>query len=499
MHHVAHCLAVIRPFLAVAPVVFGDLVTLERDLFALLKTFQLGLLIDGQPEFDHHNACVRELLFEVIDFGVSALPVGLAAKALDPLDQHPAVPRAVKNSEFAARRYLPPETPQIRLSTFILSRCSNRYDSVLTRVERRCNTTYRAALACRVVAFEHGHQCMAFHAFVAHVAGQARLLGDELLLVVVLAQVQAQVEAVQQSQLIVMDRQRANGERSGLGLDLVQRGLHAFQQQTADRQAAVVGVYAFDHMPGRIFAAGATQHPLTEAHELVVSLGLLPVQRADAPAVQRIILEGFEAQLHLLLGQVEPEFEDQRAFVTEHLFQALGTADGLIEHRVLETPVDPALQHLAIPVTKEDSHAPLGRQLSPVTPGGWMGQLFVGLLIEGAYLDQARVHPFAEQFDGLTLACALYAVDQHDDLPTGLLVQVYLRFQQGFAQLGQSSFVGLVVNGMTDFSGFKHAQLLIGDGSENARWTTLSEHSDHRLQASVNPRSSDRTFILAHG
>ncbi|KPW53612.1 hypothetical protein ALO80_101454 [Pseudomonas caricapapayae] len=52
---------------------------------------------------------------------------------------------------------------------------------------------------------------------------------------------------------------------------------------------------------------------------------------------------------------------------------------------------------------------------------------------------------------------------------------------------------------MTDFSGFKHAQLLIGDGSENARWTTFSEHSDHRLRASVNPRASDRTFILADG
>ncbi len=97
-----------------------------------------------------------------------------------------------------------------------------------------------------------------------------------------------------------------------------------------------------------------------------------------------------------------------------------------------------------------------------------MSEFFVGLLIEGAHLDQARVHPLAEQFDGLALASTFYAVDQHDDLATSLLVQVYLRFEQRFAQLRQRCLVSLIVNGMTDFSGFKHAQLLIDVGSENA-------------------------------
>ncbi|RMR95566.1 hypothetical protein ALP75_203867 [Pseudomonas syringae pv. actinidiae] len=104
-----------------------------------------------------------------------------------------------------------------------------------------------------------------------------------------------------------------------------------------------------------------------------------------------------------------------------------------------------------------------------------MGQFFVGLLIEGAYFYQARVHPFAEQFDRLALARAFYAVDQHDDLPAGLLVQVYLRLKQRFAQLRQSGLVGVIVNGMTDFSGFKHAQLLMNDGS-----VTPDRECDHR-------------------
>ncbi|RML50607.1 hypothetical protein APX70_02410, partial [Pseudomonas syringae pv. maculicola] len=54
--------------------------------------------------------------------------------------------------------------------------------------------------------------------------------------------------------------------------------------------------------------------------------------------------------------------------------------------------------------------------------------------------------------------------------------------------------VGVIVNGMTDFSGFKHAQLLMSDGS-----MTPDEECDHRLPASVNPRSLDSTFICADG
>ncbi|RMN28854.1 hypothetical protein ALQ62_05520 [Pseudomonas coronafaciens pv. zizaniae] len=480
MHHVTHCLAVIRPFLAVAPVVFGDLVALERDLFTLLKALQLGLLIDGQPELDDHHTRFRELFFKIVDFGVSALPVRVAAKTLDPLDQHAAIPRAVEDGEFAARRYLAPEPPQIRLRSLVLSRRSDRHDGVLTRVQCSGNPSDSAAFTCCVIAFEHGQQCMALHAFVAHVAGQPRLLGDQLFLIVVLAQLQAQVEAVEQRAFITVDRQRPYRERAGLGFDLVERSLHALQQQASHRQAAVIGVHAFDHVPRRVLAAGAAQHSLAEAHELAVGPGLLPVQRADAPAVQRVILEGLEAQLHLFFGQVKPELEDQRAFVTEHLFKAFGTADGLIEYRILVAAMHTILKHLAVPVAKENAHAPLGRQLSPVPPGRRVRQFFVGLLVEGAHLYQARVHPFVEQFDGLALASAFYAIDQHNDLPPGLLVKVYLRFQQRLAQLGQGRLVGFIVNGMTDFSRFKHAQLLMGGGSMNAPMVIVTTDHGHR-------------------
>ncbi|MCY1175260.1 hypothetical protein D9M73_154910 [compost metagenome] len=149
--------------------------------------------------------------------------------------------------------------------------------------------------------------------------------------------------------------------------------------------------------------------------------------------MQRVVLERFQPRLHLFLGQVEPELDDQRAFIAQHLLQAFGTGDGLVEHGILEHPVHPPLQHLAVPVAKEHTHPPLGWQGPPIAPGGWAGQLFVGLLVEGEHIDHARVHPLVEQFYRLTLAGAFNAVDQHDHRKPRLLLEFVLGFEQGLA------------------------------------------------------------------
>ncbi|MND79280.1 hypothetical protein D3C80_710130 [compost metagenome] len=218
-------------------------------------------------------------------------------------------------------------------------------------------------------------------------------------------------------------------------------------------------VEALDHMPWRIVAAGTAQHPLAEAHEAVIGLRLLPVQRADPPTVQGVVLQRLEARLHLFLGQVKPELDDQRAFIAQHLFQALGTIDRLVQHRVVEHPVDTALQHLAVPVAKHHAHAPLGRQLPPKAPGRRPGHFLIGLLVEGAHLDQARVHPFVEQLDRLALAGAFDAIDQHDDRKTRLLLELELGLEQGLAQCGYGGFVGVFIYHVADFGGFEHAWL----------------------------------------
>ncbi|MNE54421.1 hypothetical protein D3C80_1491970 [compost metagenome] len=156
---------------------------------------------------------------------------------------------------------------------------------------------------------------------------------------------------------------------------------------------------------------------------------------------------------------MKPELEDQRTFIAEHLFQALGAIDRLVQPRILELAMDPPLQHLAVPVAEENPHAPLGREHPPVPPGRWPRQLFIGLLIERADLDQARVHPLVEHLDRLTLAGTFDAIDQNDHRKAALLLQFELRFEQRFAQGRDFGVVGFFVDGVIDFGGFKHGRL----------------------------------------
>ncbi|MNY26449.1 hypothetical protein D3C86_1602990 [compost metagenome] len=116
----------------------------------------------------------------------------------------------------------------------------------------------------------------------------------------------------------------------------------------------------------------------------------------------------------------------------------------------------PPLQHLAVPVAEENPHAPLGWQLPPIAPGRRAGQLLVGLLIEGADLDQTRIHPLVEQLDRLTLAGPLDPAEQDDHRKTRLLAQLVLRLQQCFAQRRYGGVERGLVDGMTNLGGLEH-------------------------------------------
>ena len=399
---------------------------------------------------------LHQAFLEVVDFPVGAQPVGLRAVALDALHQHAAVPGAVEDGELPTGGNVPPEAPQVGVGQLLLGRRGDGDDAVLARIQRLGDPADGAALACRVVAFEYRHQRMLAHALVVHERRQARLLVGQLGLVGVLLQRLAQVQAFQQTA-----GAQAGGHRHGMRRRTrpacrFQGRAQALQKNLAHRHVAVIAVAAVHHVPGRIVPAAAADDVLGMPHHLVVGLALLPVQRAEFPAVQRIVGQALQACFHLRAGQVEPELEDQRALVAQHALQALRALDRLIELGVVDLVLDPRLQHLAVPVAEEDAGAPLGRQLPPVAPGRRPGQLLVALHIEGGHLDEARIHPFGEPLDRIPLAGALDAIDQDDHREIRLLAQLVLDFQQGLAQRGQFGFVGFLVDGVADFGGFEH-------------------------------------------
>src|SRR5437879_263177 len=244
--HVAHRLFVRVPFLAVAPVVGGDLELLERRAFARLETPQLLGLADLQPELDDDRVAPSKLLLELIDLVVGTHPVVDAAITLDALDEHAAVPRTVEDRDAAIPRHVSPETPQIGKRAFFLGRGRNRYRHILPRVERPGDSPDRAALARGVDPLEDQDQRALGEAFVPRKRGKLALMLFERAVVVFDRQLLRQVEIADELD-IVDDRRRRRRDRvlrrcrSGR-----ERRSQRVEHDLADREVAIASVRAFD-------------------------------------------------------------------------------------------------------------------------------------------------------------------------------------------------------------------------------------------------------------
>src|SRR6185437_11598050 len=156
VHHIADSTLVILPFFAIVPVFGRDLEALEIRILPCLKSFQLLVLGDGQPELAEDEAVVHHLRFKIIDFRIAAHPVGFGTQSLDALDQHAAIPGAVEDREAPAAGNVPPESPQIRLSAFFLVGCRDGNHLVPTWIERARDSANAAALAGGVEPLERG-------------------------------------------------------------------------------------------------------------------------------------------------------------------------------------------------------------------------------------------------------------------------------------------------------------------------------------------------------
>ncbi len=204
----------------------------------------------------------------------------------------------------------------------------------------------------------------------------------------------------------------------------------AFQQYLADGEAAVARIRPLHHDPRRLGGAGLAQGMLRNLAELVVDLEARPVELGHTPARLGILLQRLQAFFLRVLGQVEPELEDQRAFVGEHLLEAVDLLDVLVERRRAGL-----LQHAlhdgrGVPGTEEHADLALGRQRAPEAPHRGTLALLVRHFAHGVRLDVARIHPLVEQVHRLALARAIHAADQDDDREFAFLRQIELRVQQ---------------------------------------------------------------------
>ena len=154
LHHVLDRRHVVRPARAVAEVLVGELPALHRIGEPRTEALELFVGGDVEEDLDQPHARVDQHPLELVDLAIGAPPFRLAGEALDALDQHPAVPRAVEGDDLAVLRQAAPEALQIVLGALVLVGRGDRTDPEAARIERPAEAAHDAALAGGVPALE---------------------------------------------------------------------------------------------------------------------------------------------------------------------------------------------------------------------------------------------------------------------------------------------------------------------------------------------------------
>src|SRR5690606_28035699 len=115
---------------------------------------ELFLAGDVHPEFDDDGAVVGELLFEVVELAVGALPFIGPAEALEAFDEHAAIPGAVEDGDEAVTGDLPPEAPKVVEVFFLVGGFADGDDAAVAHVDGAGEAADGTAFAGGVPALE---------------------------------------------------------------------------------------------------------------------------------------------------------------------------------------------------------------------------------------------------------------------------------------------------------------------------------------------------------
>jgi hypothetical protein len=225
----------------------------------------------------------------------------------------------------------------------------------------------------------------------------------------------------------------------------------------ADEQRAVSLLRRRDQGPGRLAGRGLPQEGFADLDEVVVVLEQLAVVAGDLPGGFPVLLEPPDALLLLRLGQVEPVLDQQHALLRQHALEA----DDLLHARrevARGKPAQDAFEDRhGVPGAEEDADPPFRRQRAPEAPHRRMRRLLLGRDGKARDLDEARIHPFVEEVDGLALARPLHPRDQDQDREAPLRPEIALRLQQGAAQFGLLPLEVRLADLVLEFGRFEHA------------------------------------------
>src|SRR4051812_4822219 len=152
--HVLDRFQVLVALVAIAPVLVGQLPTLERILLTALESLQLLLVGDVEPELDQDRALVGEGPLETVDLVVGPQPLLPRSQLLDPLDEDASVPGAIEDRHPAPARQDLPEAPEEVVALLVVGRGGELDDADVAGVDLGDQPLDAAALAGGVPALE---------------------------------------------------------------------------------------------------------------------------------------------------------------------------------------------------------------------------------------------------------------------------------------------------------------------------------------------------------
>ncbi len=155
---------------------------------------------------------------------------------------------------------------------------------------------------------------------------------------------------------------------------------------------------------------------------------------------------------------MEPELENQRAFIGEHALEVHGFLERELEPVLGDPPGDAIDDEIGVPGTEQDADLSPGRQRAPISPHPRALALFIGGRAERMRQYVARIHPCVQNVDRLAFARAIHAADNDNDGERLVRQQLVLDLEQRFAQRGFRAFIGAVADAVADLCGFEHAR-----------------------------------------
>src|SRR5208282_752887 len=127
-----------------------------------------------------------------------------------------------------------------------------------------------------------------------------------------------------------------------------------FQDDPPGGQFAVTPVGRLNQVPGALRGIGAADDALAGVDKPPIEFEILAIRRPDAMTGVRITLEMFEPPRLLLLAEMKPELDDQRAIVGQHIFKEGNAIQFAIQLAGFDLAVNPLDKRLRIPGTKKN-------------------------------------------------------------------------------------------------------------------------------------------------